>query len=176
MKNHLKDDPRYSKHESRPDLAGEHPQGDLLQLLAFILFVIAILFDHFFLGWAIRFRGMVPFEVRLPISMVIILSGGLLSIIGVQTVFSEYTEQPRMITTSLFSFVRHPVYLGGLLVYLGLIVFFLSPLAFLVFIAVFLFYNWLARDEELRMLKVFGMEYEAYCRKTPRWLPRLFIK
>ena len=176
MNNQLKDDPRYRNHESRPDLAGEHPQGDRLQLLAFVFFVIAVLLDHFFLGWAARLRGMVPFGIRLPISLIIILTGGYLLLFGIHSVFSEYTEQPRMVTSGLFSFVRHPVYLGVLLIYLGLLVFILSPLAFLVFFAAALLYDWLMRDEEGRMLKVFGASYEVYCRQTPRWLPRFFKK
>jgi protein-S-isoprenylcysteine O-methyltransferase Ste14 len=174
MDNNLSKDPRYQNHESRPDLAGEHPQGDRFQLYAFIIFSIAVLADHFLLGWAAYLRGKVLFGVRLPISMIFILLGVYLSLSGIHSVFSEYTEQPRMISSGLFSFMRHPVYLGAILIYTGLLVFILSPLAFFVFITVFLLYDWLARDEEARMLRVFGSRYEDYCRQTPRWLPRFF--
>ena len=173
MNNQLKNDPRYRSHDSRPDLAGEYPQGDRLQLLMFVLFVIAVLADHFFLGWAYSLRNLVPFGVRLPVSLVFILLGGFLSLFGIHSVFSEYTEEPRIYTSGLFSYVRHPVYLGALLIYIGLLVFFLSPLAFLIFIAVILLYDWLARDEEARMLKIFGARYKEYICQTPRWLPRL---
>ena len=174
MNDQLKDDPRYINHESRPDLAGEHPQGDRYQLYAFLLFSAAVLIDHFLIGWAARFRSDVPFGIRLPTALMIILFGLFLSLSGIHTVFSEYTEQPRMISTGLFSFVRHPVYLGALLVYIGMLVFLLAPLALVVFIAVFFLYDWLALDEETRMLKVFGQRYEDYRHQTPKWLPRLF--
>jgi len=174
MNNQLKDDPRYINHESRPDLAGEHPQGDRYQLYAFLTFFAAVLLDHFFLGWAAHFRSFVPFGARFPIALLIVLFGIFLSLSGIHAVFSEYTEQPRMITLGLFSHVRHPVYLGALLVYIGLIAFLLSPLALVVFLAVFFLYDWLAQDEETRMLKVFGQQYEEYRLKTPRWLPRIF--
>ena len=173
MNDQLKNDPRYINHESRPDLAGEHPQGDRYQLYAFLLFTAAVLLDHYFLGWAARFRSVVPFGIRLPIALLAIIFGLFLSLSGIHTVFSEYTEQPRMITSGLFSFVRHPVYLGGLLVYIGLLAFLLSPLALLVFIAVFFLYDWLAQDEEARMLRVFGRRYEDYRHHTPKWLPRV---
>ncbi|MDP2965040.1 MAG: isoprenylcysteine carboxylmethyltransferase family protein [Pelolinea sp.] len=174
MTNQLKDDPRYRNHESRPDLAGEHPLGDKLQILVFIQFVIAVLVDHFYLGWAARLRNLVPFEVWLPVSLGLILLGGSLSFFGMHSVFSEYTEEPRMVASGLFSYVRHPVYLGALMVYSGLLVFILSPMALLIFIATILLYDWLAQDEEARMLKVFGTRYEEYMRQTPRWLPGLF--
>jgi protein-S-isoprenylcysteine O-methyltransferase Ste14 len=174
MNNDLKDDPRYKNHETRPDLAGEHPRGDRFQLYAFILFTFGVLADHFFLGWAEHFRSITPFVIRFPLGLIIILKGVFLSLFGIQSVFSEYTEQPRMISSGLFSFIRHPVYLGALLFYVGLLVFILSPIGLLVFIAIFLLYDWLAQDEEARMIKVFGNLYKEYCGKTPRWLPRLF--
>jgi protein-S-isoprenylcysteine O-methyltransferase Ste14 len=174
MNNQLKNDPRYINHESRPDLAGEHPQGDRYQLYGFLLFLAAVLIDHFFLGWAAFFRSGVPFGLRFPIALLIIFCGLYLTLSGIHTVFSEYTEHPRMITTGLFSFVRHPVYLGALLVYIGLLAFLLSPSGLLVFIAVFFLYDWLAQDEEARMLKVFGKQYEDYRLQTPKWLPRMF--
>ncbi len=176
MNNCLKDDPRYSNHESRPDLAGEHPQGDFFQLLIFLLFTAAVLIDHFLLGWAAEFRSFVPFSIRLPISLALILVGLYMALAGIHQVFSDYTEQPRMVTSGLFSLMRHPVYLGALIIYVGLLVLILSPLAFLAFLGAILLYNWLALDEERRMLKVFGDQYQSYCQQTPRWLPRLISR
>ncbi len=173
MNNPLKNDPSYVDHKSRPDLAGEHPLGDRYQEYVFIIFSLAVLIDHYLLGWAANLRSFVPFGIRLPIALFFISFGIFLSFSGIHTIFSEYTEQPRMISTGLFSFVRHPVYLGALLVYIGLLAFLLSPLALLVFIAVFFLYDWLAQDEEARMLKLFGQQYEAYRQQTPKWLPCL---
>ena len=173
MRNNLKDDPRYSNHESRPDLAGEHPQGDFFQLLIFLLFAAVVLIDHFLLGWAAECRSFVPFGIRLPISLALILVGLYMAFEGIHMVFSEYTEQPRMVTSGLFSLMRHPVYLGALIIYVGLLVLILSPLAFLAFLGAILLYNWLALDEERRMQIVFGDQYKSYCQQTPRWLPRL---
>ncbi|MCJ7519544.1 MAG: isoprenylcysteine carboxylmethyltransferase family protein [Anaerolineaceae bacterium] len=173
MEQKLKNDPRYQNHESRPDLAGEHPQGDRLQVFAFVLFVIAILVDQFYLGWASWLRDLVPFGVRLTVSFIFIVFGGFLSLFGIHSVFSEYTKVPRMYTTGFFSRVRHPIYLGALIVYFGLLVFIMSPLAFLIFIVAILLYDWLARDEEARMLKIFGESYKIYMRQVPRWLPRI---
>jgi hypothetical protein len=38
----------YKDHENRPDLAGEHPFGDTLQLIMLIIFTAAIAADYFF--------------------------------------------------------------------------------------------------------------------------------
>ena len=174
MDNPLKNDPRYLNHESRPDLAGEHPQGDRLQLAAFIMFVIAFLVDHFFIGWAASIRSYIPFWYRCAVSVIFIFTGLFLSISGIQFVFSDYTEEPRMLTSRYFTWVRHPIYLGALLVYVGLLIFILSPLALFAFFGVGMLYDWLARDEEARMLDTFGARYEEYKCQTPRWFPALF--
>ena len=97
--------------------------------------------------------------------------GGWLALYGIHLVFSEYTEEPRMITDHMFSKVRHPVYLGALIVYVGILIFTLSPIGLLAFLGVFILYDWLAHDEEIRMNDVFGDHYEEYKQKTGRWLP-----
>jgi protein-S-isoprenylcysteine O-methyltransferase Ste14 len=176
MDNDLKHDPRYRNHEARPDLAGEHPRGDSLQLLVFVLFIFSFLIDYFFLGWSLVLRHLVPLYFRLTISLIFIVYGGYLSLTGMRTVFGTYSDKPRMITSGLFFRLRHPVYFGAILIYLGLQVFTLSPLSFLVFIAAAFLYNWLANDEEARMIKVFGESYREYMRNTPKWLPWITIK
>ncbi|MBM3137194.1 MAG: isoprenylcysteine carboxylmethyltransferase family protein, partial [Chloroflexi bacterium] len=69
--------------------------------------------------------------------------------------------------------VRHPVYLGAMLIYVGILIFTLSPIALLVFSGVFLLYEWLAADEERRMEEVFGDQYKRYKENTGRWIPHL---
>jgi protein-S-isoprenylcysteine O-methyltransferase Ste14 len=168
----LRNDPRYKKHESRPDLAGEHPQGDFYQLIAMLLFLAAIAADYFLVGLGPRLNDQFNFWTRLVLGGAIVMFGGWLALYGIKIVFSEYTEQPRMITRQLFSVVRHPVYLGVMIIYVGALAFTMSPLGLAVFVGVFLLYDWLAEDEEQRMINTFGEAYLAYKSRVPRWLPR----
>jgi len=46
---------------------------------------------------------------------------GLLAKVGMKTVFGEKKEAPSVITTGVFTIVRHPIYQGAMLVHLGLI-------------------------------------------------------
>lgn len=168
----LRNDPRYKNHESRPDLAGEHPKGDSYQALAFLIFMAAIAIDYFFIGLGPRLNDQINFWIRLVLGAAITIFGGWLALYGIKIVFSEYTEQPRMITRSLFSFVRHPVYLGAMIIYVGALAFTMSPLGLAVFAGVFFLYDWLAQDEEQRMENIFGEKYLTYKSRVPRWLPR----
>lgn len=169
----LRNDPRYKHHESRPDLAGEHPKGDFYQAIAMLVFLAAIALDYFYFGFGPRLNDQVNFWIRLVLGGAIAIFGGWLALYGIKIVFSEFTELPRMITQDLFSFVRHPVYLGAMIIYVGALAFTMSPLGLAVFIGVFFLYDWLAQDEEQRMEKIFGEAYLAYKSQVPRWLPRL---
>lgn len=173
MKTDLKNDPRYQDHGSRPDLAGEHPLGDTYQLIGMLLFTAAVLIDLVWVGLASRLHSFMNLYIRLPLGLVVVAFGGWLALYGIKIVFSDYTEEPRMITRHMFSIVRHPVYLGAMLVYVGILLITLSPLGLIVFMGVFLLYNWLAQDEEDRMLRLFGKEYQDYQNRVGRWLPRL---
>ena len=97
---------------------------------------------------------------------------------GIKIVFGEYREEPVMITKGMFSFVRHPIYLGALFVYLAVFTLTTSLFSLLIFLVAVFLYNWLANDEEERMLKIFGKQYQAYVDQGskgpphPRALPR----
>ena len=164
----------YKDHENRPDLAGEHPFGDTLQLIMLIIFTAAIAADYFFFQTYQLFQGKIPFMVRLPIGLVLIAFGGWLALYGIQIVFRDLRPEPIMITEGMFSKVRHPIYLGAMLVYLGVLCLTLSFLGAVVFLFVMLVYQWLAKHEEKLMLGIFGDTYRDYIRRVPMWVPRLF--
>lgn len=73
-----------------------------------------------------------------------------------------------------YRFVRNPMYVAGLIALLGWIIWSPSlPLIvapFLFFIAAHLF---VIGYEEPTLKKKFGAVYEEYCKRVPRWIPRL---
>ena len=73
--------------------------------------------------------------------------------------------------------MRHPVYLGALLIWGGLSLCFLSYIAAaitaLYVIPAYLLY---IHSEEEMMLDTFGDQYRCYCRRIPMLLPRLRIR
>ena len=79
----------------------------------------------------------------------------------------------KLVTGGAYGFVRHPVYLAALLVWLGLAVGYLSGTAFVVtafyVIPIYLLY---VRSEEDMMLETFGDAYREYRRFVPMLVPR----
>jgi protein-S-isoprenylcysteine O-methyltransferase Ste14 len=79
----------------------------------------------------------------------------------------------RLVTDGPFARVRHPRYLQFLLALLGFALF-ANYLALYAVLALWLPGVWLIVVLEERELRErFGAEYDAYCRRVPRFLPRL---
>jgi protein-S-isoprenylcysteine O-methyltransferase Ste14 len=83
------------------------------------------------------------------------------------------THRPaRIVTTGVYSIVRHPQYLGGLIAHIGFS-FLLSALYSLLstpLIAALIYL--ISRKEEDELTKEFGEEYAGYKKKVPMLLPR----
>ena len=82
----------------------------------------------------------------------------------------------RLVAVGFYRYVRNPMYLGFFTGWTGLWMVFgrasktALEVAAIAVIAVTLFV-WLYEEPTLR--RMFGAEYEEYCRNVPRWLPRL---
>jgi protein-S-isoprenylcysteine O-methyltransferase Ste14 len=80
----------------------------------------------------------------------------------------------RLITVGLYRYIRHPRYLGTLLLAIGLACLFRSWIglaASVLFLGVLLFR---INDEETLMQAEFGSDWEAYCQRSWRMIPYLY--
>ncbi|HJU90000.1 MAG TPA: isoprenylcysteine carboxylmethyltransferase family protein [Gemmatimonadaceae bacterium] len=79
-----------------------------------------------------------------------------------------------LVTGGFFAHARNPLYLGNLLVILGLLTIWNNPIAYVVGIAFYVSgYAAIVAAEEEFLLGKFGSEYEEYRARTPRWMIRL---
>jgi protein-S-isoprenylcysteine O-methyltransferase Ste14 len=77
-------------------------------------------------------------------------------------------------TAGLLNHVRNPLYVGNILIIMGLSLVHNSPWVYGLAIPVTLFaYVAIVAAEEAYLLRRFGAEYQAYCERVPRWIPRL---
>jgi protein-S-isoprenylcysteine O-methyltransferase Ste14 len=79
----------------------------------------------------------------------------------------------RLVTYGAFAWSRNPLYNGNFLIWMGFVVIsgvlWFLPLAIVIFA---LEYSLIVRYEEGVLESIFGDEYLAYKRTTPRWIPR----
>lgn len=79
----------------------------------------------------------------------------------------------RLVTSGPFGYVRNPLYLGAILMCIGLGTFFESPSILIFSIVLFIYLHAsLVLYEETNLEKRFGEEYVDYKRRVPRWVPR----
>lgn len=164
---------KHDKHSRREDLAGEHPFGDKGQIISLIVFLVVWIADSFIFKFSTFTAQYVSLYIRIPLAAVILFISGYLAQQGMRVVFGEERQEPAVINEGVFNIVRHPVYLGCILFYLGLLILTLSICAAIIWGVVVIFYHYIVRYEETLLLTKFGDDYREYMKRIPMWLPRI---
>ncbi len=109
-------------------------------------------------------------EYLRTIGFIIGAIGVVILITGILTLGKYFTASitPKgLVTHGIYSKIRHPVFIGVILVYLGLELIFQSIYGFLLVIFVLIpFYVYSAIEEEKILSKIFKEKYTAYKKKT----------
>jgi protein-S-isoprenylcysteine O-methyltransferase Ste14 len=110
-----------------------------------------------------------PFHL---LSFVFIGGGFILISVAWKTLYDA--QQTRSLaTTGPYSYLRHPQYVGFILVMFGFLLQWPTILTLAMFPALVGMYVHLAHQEEREVRAEFGEVYDRYAATTPRWIPRL---
>jgi protein-S-isoprenylcysteine O-methyltransferase Ste14 len=151
---------------------GEHPFGDAGQLVLLGLFLVVWILDSFFLQRSTFLAEHIPLVFRLVFLGITLIIAGYLFQSG-HVVVSHEQRPAGLISTGAFRYVRHPLYLGSILAYLGLTVSTASLFCLALFAVIVLFYHYIAGYEEKLLQAKLGDAYMTYMKKTGRWFPRI---
>jgi len=118
--------------------------------------------------WPFNYLGIIP-----------VLGGVVLRFWASSTIFNTgkgtplYSRPPKaLVTTGPYRLIRNPLYLGGFLIYLGIIIVIPSLfLAILGLIGLPIIYIGVIREEKGLETR-FGEDYRRYKQRVPRWIPR----
>jgi protein-S-isoprenylcysteine O-methyltransferase Ste14 len=156
--------------EAMREKNGEHPWGDAGQIILLGVFLVVWAGDSFFLHESILFSSYVPLSARL-IVLGIALVAGLALFRVTHPVVCREQRPDKVVATGPFRYVRHPLYLSAVVTYIGVCVSTMSIYAFVVFVGIMVFYDYIAGYEE-RLLEIkFGEEYRQYKNATGKWIP-----
>ena len=150
---------------------GEHPLGDAGQLILFAVFMILWVLDSFILHRSTALANSIPLTLRLIILGLTLIIAFYLFKSG-HVVVSGDQRPTEVISTGAFRYVRHPLYLGSILIYFGLTVATASLFCLALLIVIVLFYNYIAGYEEKLLELKMGQTYVVYRESTGKWLPR----
>ena len=179
---HSKLEERYGKEKGRKI-------GEIYGMISgwcFFLFWFGIWFspqDRFIVPFFQDFSVQIPilnlsiYFVNVLIFIPLFITGawfGIKGVIDSSLKVAETHRAERIVTTGVYSIVRHPQYLGGILAHIGFSFFlsgtyslFVSPLV----IAIVYIISW---KEEGELTKEFGHEYTDYKGKVPMLIPRVY--
>ena len=82
----------------------------------------------------------------------------------------------RLATAGLYKYIRHPQYIGFIIVMIGFLLQWPTLITLIMFPILIFMYARLAKLEEKEMVKTFGKIYDVYSKKTPGFIPKLPIK
>ena len=151
---------------------GEHPSGDSGQLVLLVAFLIVWVADSFFLRISTFLSDYISLIIRL-VTMSLALIAAVYLIRSGHVVVNHEQRPSGVVSTGAFRYVRHPLYLGSILFYLGLAVSTTSLFSLMLVVVIFLFYNYIASYEEKIMEEQFDEEYRGYKKRTGKWVPMI---
>lgn len=132
--------------------------------------IIAFLTQGFWIG-ATLYSIFVPFQLGTPwfwIGLALFTVGLVTLILATITVADTPTDKP--LTSGIYRFSRHPMYLSMILVYLGVSIATISWLFLLITVITFSLQLYQAKKEERYCREKFGNTYREYMRWTARWI------
>lgn len=153
----------------RRGLGAENPINDRTQAVFLFVFLVVWIVDSFFFHYVLNLSGLIWLFVTVPLGVVFFAFGVYLVRKSEAVVFSN--EEGKVIDAGVYGWVRHPMYLGELLILLGFTVATLSVLSLVVWVVYFVFLDRMAAYEEKDLTRILGQQYIDYRKRVSKWVP-----
>ena len=102
----------------------------------------------------------------------ILIGGGFILIASAWRVLHTAQQSGTLASTGAYDYVRHPQYVGFVLVLLGFLVQWPTLLTLAMFPVLVVMYVRLAKQEEREVRAAFGDTYDRYAARVPAFIPR----
>ena len=152
----------------------EIPNAHIYHAMLPIIFFLIWFLDSSVFRISIFLNNYVPFLIRIILCISIIAISLTFIFLSHQTLFKSHQPSTSLITNGILGYVRNPMYLGILLIYVAFIFLSLSLISIGLFVLIFLVYNWMANFEEKILENLFGEKFLEYKKKVGKWLPNPF--
>jgi protein-S-isoprenylcysteine O-methyltransferase Ste14 len=103
----------------------------------------------------------------------VFIGGGFVLISAAWRMLYDAQKRHALATTGAYSYVRHPQYVGFILVMFGFLLQWPTLLTLAMFPVLTVMYVKLGGSEEREAIATFGEEYRAYMAKVPAFIPNL---
>jgi len=167
----------------RPESEEEEPSRfETFMALAFLLqpFMLLLVFyeNKYFIS---KYLSILDSSLVSYAGIIILIVGGIV-LLGSRVQIGRYgsgkiviEDKHELVTNGIYRYIRHPIYLGGLIGWTGLSLAFRGLVASLLFLVMYFFLFKSRMDLEERMLQeLFGEEYVSYKKRTKRLVPFVY--
>jgi protein-S-isoprenylcysteine O-methyltransferase Ste14 len=121
-----------------------------------------------------------PQKILIIIGIFMILLGEFMRLWGVSYAGSVTRTReagaPELVSNGPFSYVRNPLYIGNILIYVGAIILsgvWFPYLSILVFLFFYIQYTFIISHEEEKLEELFKESYIEYKKSVPRFVPKM---
>lgn len=157
----------------RKHLGSEYPKWDVIQIILTLAFFVFWSIDSFIFQFTTFLAKFIPLYIRLIFAVFLLGIAFYLMAFSHQMVFGKMHKSPTILNKGVYAKVRHPMYLGTLLFYLGFVFASISLLSLAIWILIFLIYDRATAYEEDDLIRIFGDEYLNYRKQVPKWFLRM---
>ncbi|MBU7004404.1 MAG: hypothetical protein HXS50_02470 [Theionarchaea archaeon] len=133
-----------------------------------IVFILVLILDSTILHISTFLAEDIDIAIRLTMGIPFLFLSYYLMDRSHKMIFGDHEG---LIDKGIYGRLRHPMYLGTLMIYVFFVLVSLSILAILTWIAIFLVYDRLAAYEERVLLEDLGGDYAEYMKRVHRWFP-----
>lgn len=114
-----------------------------------------------------------PHTFPIHILSYVFIFGGFWLLSSAWRVLFEAQKKHELATTGPYGYVRHPQYLGFIVIMAGFLLQWPTALTVVMFPVLVVMYVRLAHKEEREVKAELGATWDTYAAHTPRWIPRL---
>ena len=141
-------------------------------MILLILFLIVWITDSFIFHYSNFLQKHISDFIRIPVSALVLIAGWYLARNGVRVIFDQDKATRGVICTGVYGIVRHPIYLGTILFYLGATLITLSLASAACWIVIAVYYFLISRYEERILADTYGEEYTRYKQDVGMMFPK----
>lgn len=169
-------------------MARKRYESPLFTVLLFFIIVagfVAIALDPF--GPVVGSSGTISWDSLSPVNQLMIVIGLIMLVAGVAIRFIAMAtlkknfsgllrirEGHTLVTKGIYHWIRHPAYLGAILIFLAFPIMLSSPLGFVVMFLIVPYLMHRITLEEKMLVEHFGSEYQEYMKTSKRIIPYLY--